>query len=32
MQDLHVAANRFWDLTWERLHHPRTSLFYDFGD
>jgi hypothetical protein len=30
MQDLHTAADRFWKLTWERLYHPRTSLFYDF--
>lgn len=30
MPDLHPAADRFWKLTWERLYHPGTSLFYDF--
>lgn len=30
MNDLFPLADRLWELSWERLYHPTTSLFYDF--
>lgn len=30
MNDLEQEARTAWDSAWERLYHPRTSLFYDF--